>query len=1158
MADDIGSWISQAIIAHDKEYGANRDIPLKGRYVQLVEFSSYRTSYNPDAEIQGVVSDRTHHVRVKFDVEATNEFEEPQASLPPESLTSHLRSIFLLESYTIHLEAPISSAKKRTNHNYRQTQPSPFPDLPRVLLGIKKWKVVGGSKDDPIYFDKTAELGRGSGQGEGRLQQVLRKWWFGESNSDPSQNLTSSMETPSKISWNARPLISSPMNPPHVTPQQELPIRAQSTATSNGLQVHEAQPGPSDVDEADPVLILDEFLRPYLHPTGGKKRTIPEWLFETPEETRRMLDDISLFALDLAISPRVQHSPGLTAEASMATSTDRKGKGRAVVLPSGDQEEAEELEQPQHAHSASISPVPRNMRESIASTSHRPNDIIRSSPSPHRVNDLYSSVAPESKQSITNIGSGNEDSDEEIPVRPVGCLQKKKRSEIFDPLAMPSSSPAPLEDVEDSEPAQEKVDRDNGFEPSRRIDEGVIDDEIDEEIEDDVFGVPGRKRSAETEETDEEALSEYERQQRRAKKQKAAARSADKSDSRSGVAMTGTLAKEKRRSVSASVAVQTDLDIDIIPEPASSAVVYAESTRAHILVDDSDQSLPLTSQSQRVSDGSASAKQSRPSPSHLLGRASSQASVEPRRPSAPRPPAQSQASPSQVAKLTQSDGGHDADISGSFEEPVHQAGDSIKTVHHVINLSTSQVENGISSQASPEKDNPTRTRSRTEDNGREDLSRISKRPKVEFSTPVNVNRSGPSNVAQSEPRNTPASVDSSGRGTRKSFLQSIRFFSSSPPTPATPASPSAKLSQRATGGINRHDRSANADAVEPMDLDRQAQVQVTNGESDESKKIPGLLSRLGEWAGAMPHYDQSDDEEDDDDNTRIHIEELGEENGHHLVEEKAENRRDIGQERPGPSADEDVDVKPTLEPGVVGTSVYMPVRILEPIEITDSDLDGIFSSDDEEDDAGPNEHDDLAASRQGNGADAEKLGMGVGVEKEVDAEKSEEVPEQSVAAADDEQEQVKKIRDGPTHSSLHDAVDSDRDRSPPRPGTETHHHHNHLVEGHDSRGQSDVTTAIQGSQVRTPSRASALPLPPPSPSPNASNPSPPISSAIAIPEPGSQSIPSPTESLVKKLGGKARKLGGYELDLKVDGLSGQFVQRALENALRARNSKKVR
>ena len=89
MAEDIRSWISEAIVQRDQTSGASLEaVSRVYKYGQLIKvgwlldlisgsckFNTYRTPDHPKAQITGILSDRTHHIQVAFDVAQTDEFE---------------------------------------------------------------------------------------------------------------------------------------------------------------------------------------------------------------------------------------------------------------------------------------------------------------------------------------------------------------------------------------------------------------------------------------------------------------------------------------------------------------------------------------------------------------------------------------------------------------------------------------------------------------------------------------------------------------------------------------------------------------------------------------------------------------------------------------------------------------------------------------------------------------------------------------------------------------------------------------------------------------------------------------------------------------------------------------------------------------------------
>jgi hypothetical protein len=140
-----------------------------------VQFHTYRTPDNPQAQITGLISDKTHTVPVEFDIDATNEFEmyvtcrseltfSEDTDLEPERLTSNLRALMAIRSYRWKVESP----RGRTVHGL---------EMPTLKMEILKWDIIHGG-ELPVFFEDTVEVGWG--KDDGAAQKVLRKWFFGE------------------------------------------------------------------------------------------------------------------------------------------------------------------------------------------------------------------------------------------------------------------------------------------------------------------------------------------------------------------------------------------------------------------------------------------------------------------------------------------------------------------------------------------------------------------------------------------------------------------------------------------------------------------------------------------------------------------------------------------------------------------------------------------------------------------------------------------------------------------------------------------------------------------------------------------------------------------------------------------------------------------
>ncbi|WWD04504.1 hypothetical protein V865_002574 [Kwoniella europaea PYCC6329] len=532
MAEDITSWISRSIVQHDLENGANYKIPIRGRYAQVIKFSSYRDRFDPHAEIRGVISDKTHWIRVKFDVEATDEFEEPEASLPSESLTSNLRAIFLIESFRIHLLPPLNTSRRKS-HNLNTPTASVSGDLPEVMLEILKWKVVTGDKDDPEYYAGTPEVSKGNQDVDVKVQRVLRKWWFGETNSSQSHAPSTSQhplhtETPSRYNpiqpSSVKPHISSPLVGYHSSPAI---ISTSDPSSSNSTQDHHpvSESQQKKLSRRGDIMLLD-FLQPYLNGPGGKKKVIPEWLFDKSEETKEMLDDIRMFGLDLDIGNEkdITHTDddlnlgGDNGQEHVVTQSENakvKGKGKAredislVQSPTITKTDLDQLEGAgdlkkvgkQEMVTPIQQPRPPPFTQTMGNKAdrkyvdndqtdedHMDSPIFRHSPSPRKSRQNPLPLVPTQPTSPEN--EIEEESDEDIFIKPREETRSKKRErEMFDPLAMPSSSPV-IEDVQMDEQ------------------EGEEEDEVHR-------GSQNDRKDQDQGEEDEDGLSDYERETKR-------------------------------------------------------------------------------------------------------------------------------------------------------------------------------------------------------------------------------------------------------------------------------------------------------------------------------------------------------------------------------------------------------------------------------------------------------------------------------------------------------------------------------------------------------------------------------------------------------------------------------------------------------------------
>jgi hypothetical protein len=93
-----------------------------------------------------------------------------QYGVEGERLTLHLRHVFHLKRFTFDLAPPLSHRRSIVSASNRK--------LPEVILQVREWTVLGGSKEDPVFHDRVSEMGYGPQ--DVVLQRVLIKLWYGD------------------------------------------------------------------------------------------------------------------------------------------------------------------------------------------------------------------------------------------------------------------------------------------------------------------------------------------------------------------------------------------------------------------------------------------------------------------------------------------------------------------------------------------------------------------------------------------------------------------------------------------------------------------------------------------------------------------------------------------------------------------------------------------------------------------------------------------------------------------------------------------------------------------------------------------------------------------------------------------------------------------
>ncbi len=165
-------------------------IPACPPLFPLFQFDSYRrpNDSTDQSQIQAVISDRVHRIVVLFEPTATTAKEEfvPSSLYPvevspltrsplisirstKEPLTSHLRCILAFQSYRFALVPSLSLPKAPTSES---------PADLTLVLEVRDWMFMGGSKSEPEYYENSRMLsvGGAGGREDWEIEGVIEKW----------------------------------------------------------------------------------------------------------------------------------------------------------------------------------------------------------------------------------------------------------------------------------------------------------------------------------------------------------------------------------------------------------------------------------------------------------------------------------------------------------------------------------------------------------------------------------------------------------------------------------------------------------------------------------------------------------------------------------------------------------------------------------------------------------------------------------------------------------------------------------------------------------------------------------------------------------------------------------------------------------------------
>lgn len=238
MSQSVIDWIGPAILRYHAQHHGRRDEWVKSHDpAQVIRFDSYRrpNDSTDQSQIQAVISDRVHRIVVLFEPTATTAKEESTK----EPLTSHLRCILAFQSYRFALVPSLSLPKAPTSES---------PADLTLVLEVRDWMFMGGSKSEPEYYENSRMLsvGGAGGREDWEIEGVIEKW-VGEFRSQENYPTydTSSLSFPQSV-WNSsmRP------NPPQSQKLLSSP-RTICSIIRPLLETTTADPLPPGHDEVD-------------------------------------------------------------------------------------------------------------------------------------------------------------------------------------------------------------------------------------------------------------------------------------------------------------------------------------------------------------------------------------------------------------------------------------------------------------------------------------------------------------------------------------------------------------------------------------------------------------------------------------------------------------------------------------------------------------------------------------------------------------------------------------------------------------------------------------------------------------------------------------------------------------------------------------------
>lgn len=279
-------------------------------------------------------------------------------------------------------------------------------------------------------------------------------------------------------------------------------------------------------------ITLTHFLQPYLgidaksksastvfngkSSTGEKRaKSIPDWLFEVSDENRSMLEDVTMFGLDVE-APLSDKKKGKES-ANRIASPEANSSRTASYLPQAQSANHIELPTPASSDLPSRNEVAARATQALFSPSTPPFPLGQ----PCRSTQAVHSSASESQPNGDGDGDGDgdddndgdESEDEEIPIRIPGYrgTQSIAQHRTFDPLNF-SSSPVPS-DAESSPPDDDLKDA-HASQPEESVISKCQSNGEDSGMDEDVQSGSSDEDNSDSD-SDDERLSAYELRMRR-------------------------------------------------------------------------------------------------------------------------------------------------------------------------------------------------------------------------------------------------------------------------------------------------------------------------------------------------------------------------------------------------------------------------------------------------------------------------------------------------------------------------------------------------------------------------------------------------------------------------------------------------------------------